>query len=138
MPTILVTEDSMFLRIANQRILTRAGYSVLAAADGEVALRLARENHPDLILLDMMLPKISGPDVLHTLKKDPATVDIPVIVLTSLSQMNAERLRQEGAAAFMEKGHLVEQPEPLLEAIRTILEKSGKSVNGAVRATPLA
>jgi CheY-like chemotaxis protein len=137
MPTILVTEDSMFLRIANQRILTRAGYSVLAAADGEAALSLARENHPDLILLDMMLPKISGPDVLHTLKGDPKTADIPVVVLTSLSHMNAERLRQEGAAAFLEKGQLVEKPGPLLETIRAVLDRSTNEKMG-IRTTPRA
>jgi CheY-like chemotaxis protein len=125
----------MFLRIANQRILTRAGYSVLAAADGEAALQLARGNHPDLILLDMMLPKISGPDVLHTLKSDPATADIPIVVLTSLSQMNAEKLRQEGAAAFLEKGQLVEKPQPLLETIKAVLERHNSAKAGSTTRT---
>jgi CheY-like chemotaxis protein len=59
MPTILVVEDSRFLRIADERILVKAGYRVIVAGDGEEALRVAAENLPDAILLDMMLPKMA-------------------------------------------------------------------------------
>ncbi len=121
MQTILVVEDSKFLRVANERLLTRNGYHVLGAGDGEEALRLARESRPDLILLDMMLPKVDGPAVLHRLKEDPATSSIPVIVMTSLSQKNAEKLLHEGAAAFLEKGALLENPQPLLTTIKSVL-----------------
>jgi DNA-binding response OmpR family regulator len=67
---ILLIEDSKFQRIANERALLRAGYSVIHAGDGDEGLRSARENNPDLILLDMMLPKLSGLDVLRALKGD--------------------------------------------------------------------
>jgi CheY-like chemotaxis protein len=103
---VLLVEDSKFLRLANERVLTKAGYEVSTAADGEEALRVAEEKLPDIILLDMMLPKISGPDVLRRLKASPATAAIPVIVLTSLSQKNEEKMIQDGAAAYFEKSTL--------------------------------
>ncbi|MGB0047432.1 MAG: response regulator, partial [Terriglobales bacterium] len=79
---VLLVDDSKFLRMANERALSRAGYQVSTAADGEEALQVANAQLPDVILLDMMLPKISGPEVLKALKGNPATMDIPVIVLT--------------------------------------------------------
>lgn len=103
---VLLVEDSKFLRIATERALSKAGFGVITAADGEQAVQLAKEHLPDIILLDMMLPKLSGPDVLRALKANPATMDIPVIVLSSLSQMNEEKLLSEGAAAYFEKSTL--------------------------------
>jgi len=101
-----LVDDSKFLRLATERALARAGYSVSTAMDGEEALRLAREVGPDLILLDMLLPKMTGPEVLKALKKDPATAGIAVVVFTGLSQKNAARLQQDGAFAFLEKSEL--------------------------------
>jgi CheY-like chemotaxis protein len=106
MTTILLIDDSKFLRLATERALARAGYHVLSAHDGEVALNLARTKAPDLILLDMLLPKMPGPEVLKALKSDPATKAIPVVVFTGLSHKNAERLRHDGAFAFLEKSGL--------------------------------
>ena len=106
--TILLVEDSKVQKLANERILNKAGYVVLSAADGEEAVRVAQEKIPDLILLDMMLPKLSGPDVLRALKKESATAHIPVIVLTSLSQTNEAKLKLEGATAYFEKSRLSE------------------------------
>jgi DNA-binding response OmpR family regulator len=79
---ILLIEDSKFQRIANERALVKAGYGVIQARDGEEGLRIARENIPDLILLDMMLPKLSGLDVLRALKGD-------ALVSTSQSSFKA-------------------------------------------------
>jgi CheY-like chemotaxis protein len=106
MTKILLVDDSKFLRLATERALARAGYEVSTAADGEGALQVAREKMPDLILLDMLLPKMPGPEVLKALKKDPATAGIAVVVLTGLSQKNATRLQQDGACAFLEKSAL--------------------------------
>ncbi len=103
---ILLVEDSKFLRLATERALARAGYHMTSAADGDEALQLARQTLPDLILLDMLLPKMSGPDVLKALKKDPATKAIPVVVMTGMSQKNAARLQHDGAIAFLEKSAL--------------------------------
>ena len=88
MKSILLVDDSRFIRMANERSLARAGYSVVTASDGEEALRTARSRVPDLILLDMLLPKLGGPEVLRALRKDPVTASIPVIVLSSLPQTN--------------------------------------------------
>jgi len=124
MTKILLVEDSKFLRLTAERALARAGYEVSSAADGEEALRMAREKLPDLILLDMLLPKISGPDVLLELKKDPLTKAIPVVVMTGLSQKNAARLQGDGAIGFLEKSvlELDKGPEKLLAALQEILK----------------
>ena len=106
MTKILLADDSKFLRLAIERALARAGYDVVTAIDGEQVVELAREKKPDVILLDMLLPKISGPDVLKALKKDPATKEIVVVVFTGLSQKNAIRLQKDGAYAFLEKSEL--------------------------------
>jgi CheY-like chemotaxis protein len=122
MQTVLLIEDSRFLRIANERLLAKAGYRVISAEDGEEALRkihLDRE-HPDIILLDMMMPKMSGPEVLKALKQDSVTARIPVIVLTSLSQKNEAKLLREGAAAYIEKSRLQDNHRPLLNAIEKL------------------
>src|ERR1700722_6602027 len=95
MTKILLVEDSKFLRMATERALARAAYETSSASDGEEALRMAREKVPDLILLDMLLPKMSGPDVLKALKEDTLTTEIPVVVLTGLSQKNAGRLQDD-------------------------------------------
>ena len=122
---ILLAEDSKFLRLATERALTRAGYEMCSAADGEEALRMAREKLPDLILLDMLLPKMSGPDVLAALQKDPLTKAIPVVVMTGMSQKNAERLREDGAVGFLEKSalELDKGSGKLLIAVREILKQ---------------
>ena len=122
---ILLVEDSKFLRLATERALTRAGYQMSSVADGDEALRLAHENLPDLILLDMLLPKMSGPDVLKALKLDPATQSIPVVVMTGMSEKNAARLREDGAIAFLEKSalELDKGSEKLLTALEGTIEK---------------
>jgi len=125
MANILVVEDSKFLKIANERILTKAGYNVLGAGDGEEALRMANETSPDVILLDMMLPKMGGPEVLQSLKQNPATARIPVIILTSLSQKNEGKLRQAGAFSFVEKGPLLDNPQQLLATVELALKGRG-------------
>jgi CheY-like chemotaxis protein len=127
---ILLVEDSKFLRLATERALARAGYEMSSACDGEEALQVAREKLPDLILLDMLLPKMSGPDVLKALKQDALTKAIPVIVITGMSQKNAARLQQDGAAGFLEKSalELDKGSEKILSAVKEILDKlSGSS-----------
>ncbi len=125
---VLLVEDSKFLRIATERALSRAGFGVSTAADGEEALQLAKDQLPDIILLDMMLPKISGPAVLKALKENPVTTNIPVVVLTSLSQKNEEKLLSEGAAAYFEKSTLeLDKSSDRLEAIiQTVLRRAGR------------
>jgi DNA-binding response OmpR family regulator len=118
---ILLVEDSRFLRVANERALARAGYDVITAGDGEEALRLAREAGPDLVLLDMLLPKVSGECVLRELKHDPQTQNTPVVVLSSLSQSNEGKLRDSGAAAYFSKSNLAcgDEQQALVELVKS-------------------
>jgi len=117
---ILLVEDSKPIRRANEHALLGAGYEVVCAVDGESALRFARDLKPDLILLDMILPKMSGVDVLRYLKDEPATSDIPVVVLSSLSEKNRQRLIEEGAEDYLEKGELM--PEEGINLLPQMLE----------------
>lgn len=99
----LVIDDSKFQRLAIQRALSQAGYEVATASDGEEGLRAARTSQPDIIVLDMMLPKISGIEVLRALRSEAKTKAVPVIVLTGLSDRNKDKLIAEGASGFLEK-----------------------------------
>ncbi|HEV2400973.1 MAG TPA: response regulator [Candidatus Sulfotelmatobacter sp.] len=123
MTSILLVEDSKFLRLASERALIKAGYSVVSTDDGEHALRVAQERIPDLILLDMLLPKLGGSEVLRALKKDPATAQIPVVVLSSLPQKNEAKLKKDGAAAYFEKAklHLDSSSQSLLDLVKAML-----------------
>jgi CheY-like chemotaxis protein len=104
--SILVIEDSRLIRKATERVLLRAGYRVVTAGDGEEALRLAFATRPDLILLDMLLPKLSGPEVLRALRRNPGTQRTPIIVWSGLSQSNEKKLKEEGADAYFQKSNL--------------------------------
>jgi CheY-like chemotaxis protein len=121
---VLLVEDSGFMRMANERTLLRAGYGVVTARDGEEALRIAWARLPDLIVLDMLLPKLGGPEVLHALKNNPKTNFIPVIILSSLPQKNELTLRKEGAAAYFEKSKLEldNNSESFLHIVKRILD----------------
>jgi CheY-like chemotaxis protein len=124
MKTVLLVEDNRILQLASQRVLTRAGYRVLTAEDGEKAVAIAHSEHPDIILLDMMLPKLSGPEVLSRLTQDPSTAHIPIVVLTGLSKKNEAKLRKEGAVAFMEKSQCADEPNLLLLTVEKILNEA--------------
>jgi CheY-like chemotaxis protein len=117
---ILLVDDSKAILHANERALIKAGYEVVCAEDGESALQMAREHKPDLILLDMILPKMSGPDVLQHLKNNPATADIPVVVLSSLTEKNRQKLVEAGAEEYVEKNSLM--PTPGINVLPKILE----------------
>src|SRR5215471_5781840 len=125
MTKILLVDDSKFLRMATERALARAGFSVITADDGGKAIELAKQERPDVILLDMLLPGVTGPDVLKSLKKDPRTATIPVIAFTGLSHKNEGRLRRDGACAYLEKStlELDKGCDTLLNALATILRE---------------
>ncbi len=82
---ILLVEDELFIRELYERALSQAGYDVITAVDGQQALEVAKKDL-DLILLDIMLPKIHGIDVLKQLKKSDETKRIPVVMITNLGQ----------------------------------------------------
>ncbi len=104
---ILLAEDDRFLRKAAEATLRRRGFTVLAAVDGEEALRLARTEAPDLVLLDLIMPKLQGFEVLRALKQDPATASIPVIVLSNLGQeSDVQQAIEAGAVAYLIKANI--------------------------------
>lgn len=111
--------------MTTEQALRSAGYEVVSASEGDQAVQLAREHAPSLILLDVMLPKMSGPDVLRVLKNDPTTAAIPVMMLTSLSQKNAKQLVKDGASSFYEKSDsmLGKGPDSLFAAVDRMLKK---------------
>ncbi len=130
---ILIVDDSRFLRIANERALVKAGHEVITAADGEEGLRLALGQKPDLVVLDMLLPKLSGPEVLRALRKNPDTASVPVMVLTSLPQSNEQKLIGEGATSYFAKsGLMVDQgPGMFVETVeRMLLKVKADAVSG--------
>jgi len=120
---VLLVEDSKFLRMATEHSLSKAGYLVSTAADGEEALQVANDKLPDIILLDMMLPRVSGLDVLRALKVDVLVKHIPVIVLSGLGQANEAKLLNEGAAAFVVKSEKSSEHNSsvLIQAIEGVL-----------------
>ena len=107
MARILLAEDDRFLRKAAEARLRQHGFTVFTAVDGEEALRLARAEKPDLLLLDLIMPKVQGFEVLKALKQDPATAAIPVIVLSNLGQeRDVQQAMELGALAYFIKAHL--------------------------------
>jgi CheY-like chemotaxis protein len=117
--------------MAIEQSLVKAGYVVLTAADGEEALRIAGRRIPDLILLDMLLPKLGGPEVLQALKSNLLTAHIPVIVLSGLCQTNDAKLKKLGAAAYVEKSKLElnHHSESLIQIVERILGGVTESSN---------
>jgi len=126
--TVLLVEDSKFQKLVNERLLHRAGYAVLNASDGEEALRLAKEKIPDIILLDMLLPKLGGREVMHALRSAAPTAHIPVLIFSSLSQANELKLTDEGAAGYFAKSRLAENPagaeKELVKLIAGLVQRS--------------
>lgn len=116
---ILIIDDSRIMQVGMRRALVSAGHEVTSAGDGKEGLLAARQTLPDLILLDMMLPLISGTEVLAALKIEPATKNIPIFVLTGLSQKNENTLLNAGAARYFEKSeHFLEHNfAALVEAV---------------------
>jgi CheY-like chemotaxis protein len=116
MLSILVIDDNVHLQIAFKKILNSAGYQTRLAGDGEEGLRMAQDQLPDIIVLDMLLPKLGGVEVLRALKRDPITEKIPVIALSGLPRSNEARLMKEGAVSYLEKTRL-DDPDVLLQAV---------------------
>lgn len=137
---ILLVEDSKPIRMENQRVLVKAGYEVVCAEDGESALKLAGEQMPDLILLDMILPGMSGPEVLEHLKKNAATANIPVVVLSSLAEKNRQKLMDAGAEDYLEKSSLMLAPgmNLLPEMLQGVISRLNRKREIAVPTVPLA
>lgn len=101
---ILVADDNQQNRELLEAYLADDGHEILMAVDGRETLDMARAKHPDLILLDIMMPKLSGYEVCAQLKKDPATHSIPILMITALKEMgDIEKALAAGADDFLTK-----------------------------------
>jgi len=117
---IVLADDEHFIAIVYKEGLERAGYNVTVAHDGEEALAVIRETLPDLILLDLIMPKMNGFEVLKALKADETLAGIPVVVLTNLSQDNDEsEARSYGIQDFIVKANV--SLNELLQRIEKVL-----------------
>jgi len=118
---ILLVEDDNFLAGMYNAKLNIEGYSVDLASDGEQGLKLAKEGSPDLILLDIILPKLSGFEVLKAIKKDGKTKNIPVILLTNLGQRDdVSKGLALGANDYLIKAHFM--PSEVVAKIKNIVK----------------
>lgn len=121
MKKILFIEDESALQRAATQVLSEEGYQMLSALDGEIGIRLAQEEKPDLILLDIILPKKDGFEVLQELKSDEATKNIPVVILTNLEgSTDVERALELGATTYLVKTNY--RLEEVVEKVKTILK----------------
>lgn len=120
MKKILFIEDESALQKTFDDILAQEGYEMVSAMDGEEGLRLAKIEKPDLILLDLILPKVHGFEVLKQLKEDKETSDIPIIVLTNLEGTgDVEKALELGATTYLVKANY--SLEEVLQKIRKTL-----------------
>lgn len=104
---VLLAEDDRFLRRACETSLRERGFTVATAADGEEALRSARADRPDLIVLDMLMPKLSGLDVLRAVRSDVSTRSVPVLIMSSSgSDHDIETAARLGANGCLVKAKL--------------------------------
>jgi two-component system cell cycle response regulator DivK len=119
MKTILVVEDDTEVRVLLVRVLRDAGYQTIAAEDGTMALRVARNQHPDMILLDLNLPAGNGQFVLDSVTNSVELCGTPVVILSGDPLLNEEDLKGRGAVAAFRKP--VDQ-QVFLDAVANIFE----------------
>lgn len=121
---ILLVEDESTLQRTLGAALRRAGFEVVSAVDGDEALRLVSSEHPHIVLLDLILPKRSGFEVLEEMKGSVATRDIPVVVLTNLESVgDVDRALELGANSFLVKANY--GVEEVIEKVRQALNARG-------------
>ena len=122
MKRILLAEDDKFLRRAAESKLRQRGFDVRSAVDGDEALALALADPPDLMLLDLLMPKRDGLQVLQALRASETTRDVPVVILSNSSkELEMQRASSMGAVAYWVKANLSLQD--LCERIEQLLER---------------
>jgi two-component system, cell cycle response regulator DivK len=120
--TVLYVEDNEYNRKIVRQLLSRTTYRLLEAMDGEAGVAMARDETPDVVLMDVQLPKMSGLDATRAIRADAATARIPVIVVTSFALSgDDQRAMQAGASAYLAKPY---SPRDLLALIRKFAPES--------------
>ncbi len=121
MPKILIVDDDTFLSGIYATKLDLEGFQVVSAHDGEEGIKVAQKEKPDLILLDVLMPKLDGFEARKRLKADPGTKDIPGIMLTNLGQKeDIEKGLEDGAVDYLIKAHFV--PAEAVAKIKKVLK----------------
>ena len=119
---VLSVEDNEYNRKIVRQLLSRTSYRLLEAADGEEGVAMAQRELPDLILMDVQLPKLSGLDATRRLRADPRTAHIPLVVVTSFALSgDGQRAIDAGASAYLAKPY---SPRELLALIRKLLPEN--------------
>jgi two-component system, cell cycle response regulator DivK len=119
---VLYVEDNEYNRKIVRQLLARTSYRLIEAVDGEAGVEAARRELPDLILMDVQLPKMSGLDATRLLRADPATGHIPILVITSFALSgDRERAAEAGATGYLAKPY---SPRELLARVREILPEA--------------
>ncbi|MCI0475236.1 MAG: response regulator [Anaerolineales bacterium] len=118
---ILVADDDPFIRQLVVFTLKTRGYEILEASNGAAALALARQTQPDLVVLDVLMPEMTGLQVTKTLSQDPATAHIPIVILSANAQQSdIDAGLASGAVAYLVKPF---EPKILAERVAEILER---------------
>jgi DNA-binding response OmpR family regulator len=118
---ILVVEDDKILRELISQKLEKENYKISAAIDGEEGLKKVKEEKPDIVLLDLILPGIDGFEVLERIKQDPEINKIPVVILSNLGQKEEiEKGLKLGATDYLIKAHFT--LSEIVEKVKTILK----------------
>ena len=120
--TILYVEDNEMNRQIVRDLLKRTAYQLVEAHDGEAGVAKALETHPDLILMDIQLPKISGMEAMRRLRANAATAATPIIAITSFALSgDDQKAKEAGATAYLAKPY---SPRDLMALIRKFLPES--------------
>ena len=124
---ILVVDDDATIRKIAGELLTNAGYDVLKAADGQQALDMALKEHPDLIVLDLVMPKMTGFTVVREIRQDPRIKNIPILIFSEVISVQAAHdiLHKYGVSCFMSKAQMMIS---LVSRVREILSKQADQV----------
>jgi two-component system alkaline phosphatase synthesis response regulator PhoP len=141
MKTILIADDEEPLRRLVQTTLESAEVRILQAADGEAALELARRERPDLIVLDVMMPRRTGLEVARALRLDPATATLPILMLTGLGEeKDREEVLALGVSGYLVKPfsplELMKRVQEVLAIAETAENKNESQPNDRVRIRP--
>ncbi len=117
---VLIVEDDPLMSRMYQKIFTFEGYEVVMAGNGEDGLEKAKKDTPTIILLDVMMPKMNGLEMLEKLKLDPKSKSIPVIMLTNLAgEKDAENALSKGAVKYIVKSEY--EPKQVVDMVKEIL-----------------
>ena len=124
MTSILIVEDHPTMRDAMRLVLEEDGYEVEEATDGEAGIAAVRARPPDIVLLDLNIPVASGAQVLETLKADPSTAAVLVVIVTATGEEGRQRALAQGADGYITKPF---SPLALLRTVERVLRDSGPS-----------